>query len=48
MNPKTTYDVEDVGNIRMRLKHYAELARRRDSKNKEKDRKNRRRNGYGN
>jgi len=42
------YDVEDIGNIKMRLKHYAELAKQRDIEKQEKDKKNERRKGYGN
>jgi hypothetical protein len=49
MNPnQVTYDVEDIGNIKMRLQHYAELAKQRETEKQEKDKKNKRRNGYGN
>lgn len=36
-NNESTYDVEDIGNIRERLKYYCELTRQNEEKKKEKE-----------
>ncbi len=49
MNPnEVTYDVDDIGNIRIRLQYYSELVKKQTEKEREDEKENVRRNDHGN